>query len=233
MADELAVKSTDTDMVRPSYIPVDTTGTEHITKDDIQLPRILLAQKLSPQLEEDDSKFIEDLKFGDYFNDLTEENLGRGPINFVILRSDSPRWVEFHPFDSGGGIKDMNVPAGDDRTKFGDDGEPPDATCFYDFVVYLPDTEDIAVLSFKGTGIKAAKRLNGYIVKRRAAIYSGMYQLLSNTEKNVQGIYAVPVVKQAGWVSEENLTHMEEFFDSYKEKNITVEREVEGEEVPF
>jgi hypothetical protein len=103
---------------RPSFIPKSSEGTENITKDDIQMPRMALAQPMSPQLVEGDPKFIEDLKTGQLFNDLTSENFGKGPILFSVIRADRPRGVEFNPLDEGGGIKDFNVPLDDERMQF-------------------------------------------------------------------------------------------------------------------
>lgn len=199
-----------TDMVRPDFVTGAATGTEHIGREDMQIPRILLAQKMSPEVDTSDPKNIDGLKIGDLFNGLTHEIYGRGPIDFVILRGDKPRYVEFIPREEGGGVKDPNVPADDPRTQFGPNGEKPAATKFYDFVVLLmplgndPMTRMVA-LSFKSTGIKIAKQLNALIKLRNAPIHSGVYRLTSVDTQNSLGKFAIMNVANAGWVTDKAL----------------------------
>src|SRR5579872_451725 len=117
-------------------------GSEGIGREDILLPRVGLAQKTSPEIDPTQvGKYIEGLQFTDMFNSLTKQPYGKGPLHFVIIRRDNPRFIEFNPLEQGGGIKDMNVPAGDPRALFttGPNGErvKPAATMFYDFIVLL------------------------------------------------------------------------------------------------
>src|SRR5688572_24359459 len=158
----------------PDYLaPTEREGSAHIERDDMLLPRLALAQKISHELESSHEKFMPELKEGQLFNTVTQRIYGNGPIEFVIVRADKPRWVEFHPRAAGGGIKDMDVPPNDPRTQFTRNPatgatEPPIATKFYDFIVLLlpstpgvPELEMIG-LSFKSTGLKAARLLNTF-----------------------------------------------------------------------
>lgn len=212
---------------RPDFIEFgDRSGTEHIGKDDLQIPRLALAQLSSPELIEDDAKYIPGLKFGDLFNTLSQEVYGVGPLKFSVVRADPPRYVEFHPLEQGGGIKDPNVHPDDLRTKFGPNGEKPVATKFYDFVVMLhgPKREFVA-LSFKSTGLKVAKILNGLIFDRKSPLYAGVYQLMTSTAKNTKGRYAVYQVKNAGWPDAETYAFVKEAASVWADKEIIIDRE--------
>lgn len=239
----------------PDYLkPTTREGASHIERDDMLMPRLALAQKISHELEESHEKFMPDLKEGQLFNTVTQKIYGSGPIEFVIIRADKPRFVEFHPRSAGGGIKDMNVPANDPRCQFtrGPAGEsvPPIATKFYDFIVLLlpstpgvPELEMIG-LSFKSTGLKAARLLNTFITQRgERPLYSGKYELGVNVAKNAKGIYKVYTVKNSsiasafsamngektlpGWVSADLYKFAKEQYDSMKDKEVTIDSATE------
>jgi hypothetical protein len=237
MADDKVVKLTGQELVpaeagalvtdqRPDFIETGShAGAEHITREDIQMPRLSLAQQMSPELVKGDPKFIEKLGIGDMFNNLTQQVYGVGPLEFCILRADPPRWVEFIPREQGGGVRDPNVPSDDPRTQFGPAGEPPIATKFYDFIVALLPTRELIALSFKSTGLKVAKQLNGLIAFRNAPIFAGKYQLMTTMTQNSKGRFAIFQVKNAGWLPD-RLTYLwaEEMFKNLRDKTIHIER---------
>ena len=91
---------------RPSGIDEGDLGNEGMTREDILMPRLGLAQKMSPEIDPtNQEKYIEGLQFTDLFNSLTKARYGKGPLYFSILRRDQPRYVEFTPIDQGGGIE--------------------------------------------------------------------------------------------------------------------------------
>lgn len=230
----------------PDFIPRGSEGTEHMTRDDVQIPRIAIAQGLSPQVNPDDDLYIDGLKQGDMFNTLTGQILGRGPLDFHIVRADKPRYIEFNDRDEGGGVKDMNVPPGDPRTLFrtDEDGQslPPLATKFYDyFVVPVPLPEEagsgfnlVLALSMKGSQIKVAKQFNMLIKSRGAAVYGGRYSVTTVSEKNSKGSFynfKVEVCRDQPWAeSAEQLAFLKTLFESMKDKVLKVDREPGGDE---
>lgn len=217
------VSQPDAALTRPDFIPEGKSGREHIHKDDIQIPRLLLAQKGSPQVEDGNAAFIDDLKPGHMFNGLTQGNYGRGPLEFQILRGDPPRWVEFIPRDEGGGIKDKNVPANDPRTQWGPGGEKPVATMFYDYIIRLLPSNELIALSFKSTGIRVAKQLNALIQLRNADIYAGKYKLTSVDAQNQHGRFAVFAIANAGWVTKEQFEEAAELHNGLKDRDLNVQ----------
>jgi hypothetical protein len=210
----------------PDYVRVGGhRGTDHITKDDLQMPRMGLAQGLSPQLMAGDSKYIEGLAVGMMFNNLTNHVYGRGPLEFCVLRADPPRGIEFFPLDQGGGIKDFNVPLTDPRMQFGPNGEKPVATKFYDFVIMLLPSKELIALSFKSTGLKTARQLNALIKLRNTDIFAGKYILTTAMTKNKSGTFAIFNVANAGFVDLETYRYAEAMYEALKDKELVFERE--------
>lgn len=177
------------------------TGLEHLTEKDIKLPRLTLAQKMSHEVDPDHPKYMDGLRVGDIFNNLTGQVYDQ-PVTFTIVRADPPYWIEFYPRAEGGGVKDMSVPAGDARTKFTKDGNgrsvAPIATMFYNFILMLLPSKEVIAFSLKSTGIPAAKELNGLMMMRNAPPYFGKYKLASGLGKNAKGEFKVFQVRNAG-----------------------------------
>lgn len=234
---------------RPNFIGTDAVGTEHIGKDDLQMPRLGLAQALSPQLNPDDPKFVPGLAQGDMFNNLTGRIIGRGPLELTVVRADRPRGIEFYPLDQGGGIKDFNVPLTDPRMQFGPNGEKPIATKFYDYVVLLlgeqwTPEEALIALSLKGSGLKVARQLNTLITLRHAPLYAGKYTLTTVKTTNKLGTFYIFQVRNSGtvdawtsnpgWVSSEVFAAAKVLHASIKDKELKIEREPgEDDDVPL
>ena len=224
---------------RPSFLGAnDARGTEDITKDDIQMPRLGLAQALSPQIEDGNPQKIDGLEVGMLFNNLSKQVYGKGPISFTVIRSDRPRYIEFIPRQEGGGIRDYDVPANDPRTQFTTDSVtgksvPPIATKFYDYVIMLLDEQynnELVVLSLKSTGLKVARALNGMLKMRNAPSFAGKYTLSTGMDKNAKGRFAVFKVDQAGWVTEAQFKLGEAIYNGLIGKTIAVDREPGDEE---
>lgn len=217
----------------PDYIKAnDMRGTEHLTKEDLQMPRMALAQALSPQLQTGDPKEIEGLKAGQFFNNLTGEIYGPGPFEIAVVRADPPRGVEFNPMDEGGGIRDFDVPRDDPRMKFGPNGEKPTATLFYDYIVVKLDTLEPVALSLKSTGLKTARQLNSFIKLR--GMLTQKFELSAINEKKKGYSYFVPRVKMCGVPSEDQYALLESMYEGLKDRKLVIDREpVDTEEVPF
>lgn len=233
---------------RPKGVDEGTLGSEGIGREDMLMPRIGLAQKMSPEIDPtNQARYIEGLQFTDLFNSLTKQSYGKGPMHFVILRRDNPRFIEFNPIDQGGGIVDMNVPPGDKRTQFttGPNGEriKPIATMFYDYIVLLltgfnqaEPLQSVVALSLKSSGIKAAKHLNFLIGQRgQKLICKGVYELKtgSDVDKKTQGVYATYKFRNAGWLTAGSPIEklVVEMFESWKDRAVKIDRGTPDDEV--
>jgi hypothetical protein len=245
----------------PDYLKeVDNAdGTEGLTREDMVMPRLALAQKMSPEIDPESPKFIEGLEIGDMFNSVHRTIYGDGiaePIEFVVLKRDAPRHVEFKPLDQGGGIVDMNVPANDPRTMFtrGADGKSvkPIATKFYDFVVMLLPSMEIIGLSFKSTGLKAARLLNttlatplmvrvgDKLMPKKVPIYARKFMVRSATGKKDQHTFKLYVVEPSNipsessavnangdplpaLVSQELFGFLQGYFENFKDQKVVID----------
>lgn len=219
-------------MAMPDFLKEEKSkaGLENITNDDVKMPRLALAQQMSPELQEMDPKYVDGLKVGDFFNTLLKEVYGKGPLTFVVIRNDKPRGVEFFPRAEGGGVKDFNVPLTDPRMQFtdGPDGKrvKPVATKFYDYVLYLPEFDHLVAMSLKGSALGTAKNLNAMIVMRNKPCYAGLYTVLSTMQKNAKGTFAVPVVDNAGWVqTKSDYDRFVALHEQFKGKELKIDRE--------
>lgn len=224
--------------VAEGYQANDARGKENIDSTDVTLPFLGLAQKTSPQIEPSDAKYIDGLQVGDFFNSLTGEQYGAGPIEFIpiVLKKHA---IEFNPFEEGGGIKDRSVPWDDDRCQFHGD-EKPTATRFYDWAVLLVPSMELIVLSFKSTNISVAKAFQQIINVRPGPAFAGKYKLVSKDGQAKVGTRTIVFKKfsitPAGKPDADQAQFAEGVFESLKGKNIQVdhvaEPEVTSAEVP-
>ncbi len=210
---------------RPAYITRTSRGTEHIGQDDLQMPRLAIAQKMSHEVDENDAKYIPGLKVGDFFNTLTQEIYGRGPLTVAVVRADLPRAMELRSIDDGGGILDRNVPLNDPRLQWGPDGEKPVATLFRDFVVAILPRRELIAVSFKATGLKVAKQWNTYIKMRDADLFSGTYSLSTITQPSSKGPFFNYKVANAGWVDPDTLVFTEASYEGLKTRELVIDRQ--------
>lgn len=203
------------------------TGAEHLTRDDIQMPRLALAQQMSPELVPGDAKFIDGLMFGTMFNNLTQQIYGTS-VEFCVLRADAPRYIQFA--DDNKTILDMDVPANDPRTQFGPNGAKPAAMKFYNFVIMLLPSRELVALSLKSTGIKTAKQLNGLIAARgNVKIFAGKYLLGTSTQQNTKGRFAIFTLKNAGWLPDKDTyDYAEQAFHGLRDKVIVIDHEADS-----
>lgn len=143
-------------------------GKELVDPNDVRPALLRLCQAKTPQGQVDDLKQIQGLKELDLFNDLSEHIYGRGPLQIVVIRSLGFRHMELAPFEEGGGVIDFNVPPDDPRTKFrvnpeGGKSLKPIATKFMDYLVWLPETDELVAWSLKSTQLKVGIKLNGWM----------------------------------------------------------------------
>jgi hypothetical protein len=202
----------------PSYLPKSRRGFEDTVQTDLMIPRLALAQALSPQVTDGDPARIADLKVGDLFNSVTNQVYGREVI-VQVLRKMPLRAMEFRSIDDGGGVADPNVPLDDPRLKWGTSGDKkadkPKATLFRDFLaVILPQREMIA-LSFKSSGINAAKTLWGLATMGNRDCFA-MKLRISTDVKLTPKPHQVYKIAQVGWVSEVDFKLGEEAFEAVR-----------------
>lgn len=128
-------------------------GTEIQGSDEIQIPRLCVAQALSHQRKKSNPLYIPDLEEGQIFNDVTSRIYGES-IGLTVISYLGKRGIEM----DGNKIVDFNVPLDDPRLQWNGD-EKPIATLLMDFVLLL-DTGEVVLWSAKKSQIRTARRLN-------------------------------------------------------------------------
>lgn len=225
--------------------------------------KLVLCQSTTPQSKKsNEDAYIPGLEEGNFFHSSEGTIYGNGPIRFVIVTALPARWIEFFDpkVDGKSGVKDFVIPVGDKRRDFRDDGKggrlKPIATEFRDFLIFLPDTKELLVLSLKGTQITAsekmvdlAKTMRDPETGDRLSMHRQIFTVTSVVDrKNDYTFYNVKIVRATEKVASDNLFRLVR--GAYEEyKNVTIEvtaeaessepgavREgtiVEGEAVPF
>lgn len=98
-------------------------GAEEATSDDMSVPFIKIAQKLSEELDKRNSKFIEGMEEGDFFNTASlvvyggEQGFWFVPVKFMR------KYLQWTPRDKGGGFGGEHGPEIMDKTTAGEKGE--------------------------------------------------------------------------------------------------------------
>lgn len=217
---DLAVQQPSTALApAPDYFTKnDRRGFEDTLQTDVLIPRLALAQALSPQVTDGDPNRIPDLKVGDLFNSVTGQIYGR-EVFVQLLRKMPLRAMQFNPIDEGGGVLDPDVPLDDDRCQWHGD-EKPVATVFRDFLAVLLPQREIIALSFKSSGIKVAKALWGLATMRNKPVFAGRYVITTGVELKPKP-HQVYKVQNAGWVLKEDALLGEEMYESVKHIDAT------------
>lgn len=192
---ELVVTEEDNELMAMMSIPEGEE--EQLTKDDLSIPMLKIAQKGSPQVDTDQPEYIEGLKPGDFFNSATGTNFGSviriQPIvyfrNFVIWEGAKGQGVfqgtlSVDEFEEMEKEKNLVRDGGDSVDKgAGENGMDIRYTDTRNYAVMLPDhmEQGLLVFAMSSTGIKPSKdwnsqnairRFNGQKVARYATIWT-------------------------------------------------------------
>ena len=203
----------------PDYLKKGKRGFEDTVQSDVMIPRLALAQALSPQVTEGDPRQIKDLKPGELFNSVTGQRYGK-KVFIQLLRKMPLRAMQFRSVDDGGGVLDPNVPRDDERLKWGTSGDKkadkPKATLFRDFLAVLLHEDgqrELIALSFKSSGIKSAKELWGLAMGRNRDVFAGRFAIETGQKLDPKPHF-IYKVSNAQWVSEADARNGEEMCEA-------------------
>lgn len=218
----------------PDYLKKGNKGFEDTVASDLSIPRLALAQANSPEVTEGDPRKIEGLTPGMMFNSVTKQNYGKR-IKGQLIRKMPLRAMHFRPLDEGGGIIDPNVPLNSDLLKWGTTGDKkkdrPVATLFRDFLFRIhhdDGSRELIALSFKVSGIKAAKELWGLAMGRNRDVHAGVYEITTGLKLDPKP-HQIYKPANAGWASLEDARVGEELVEAMA--NIKAEQ-IAGDEDP-
>lgn len=225
---------------------------EHLSQDELELPFLRVAQKGSPQVDEDKPEYIEGLKPGQYFNTVSGENYGdtlkvqvHGYFHsYVIWKGEKGNGEfsgtmtpeEFREFES----KNKLERDGGDMVHVVE-GEEFRYSDTRNFIVSLPEhpEDGIMIYPLSSTGIKAAKkwntlqngrRVNGRPAKRYATIWEIK---TAGFEKNGFTWKQTSSIKPLGWVNQDLYEFgksFESFVQSIKDQGVKYTPDTANEE---
>lgn len=186
-------------------------GLEEMDREDFVIPRLQIAQKMSPEIDAQSPMHMDNLKEGDLFNTVTREIYGKSvmviPLKFMKSR------VLFNPRESGGGIRCVSANGIDGGTESptcdvcphsrwgtGKQGRGQACTNFKNvasLIVHKDGHLDLISVSMKSTAIKVSKRWATLMNLRSASaktekdrdIFSGIYTVKTVPQKNAQGSF--------------------------------------------
>jgi hypothetical protein len=219
----------------PDYIPKSRRGFEDTLQSDLQIPRLALAQALSPQVTDGDPNRIPGLEVGGLFNSVTQQNYGK-EVFVQVLRKMPLRAMEFRSVDDGGGVVDPDVPIGDPRLAWGNTGDKkadkPKATLFRDFLAIVLPQREVIALSFKSSGITAAKNLWGLATMANRDCFAVRLRITTGVKLTPKP-HQIYKIEQAGWVSEADFKLGEDMYEAVKTIDATkIHREGDADDDP-
>lgn len=237
----------------------DTRGTENIGKDDIKFPALKLAQATTPEAKRADAAYLEGLREGDLFNNITREIYGEDPVLLVIVNQLGHRNTQFDPNDRNV-VLESDIPDNDPRCQFTEkieDGKKvrvkPVATKFYDYLVLLVHGQydrktgevlqsrdpELMTLSLKSTQLKKATKLNSVLSLAKLPAFAHLFQARPGPESRGANSWYGWTFDSVGFTSESLYLLAEESYDKFAGKTIAVDDvEPEGpaktdEDIPF
>ena len=229
-------------------VAMSNAGLEEIKSGDMTIPRLALAQSTSDEQKEGHTKYIEGLKAGQFFNTLTKEIYGKGPLLITPLFMKRHRRL-FTPRDQGSAtlcISDNGITVGAvgkklhaptcancPKSQFSTDasGKPvrPECTLFYSYVVvlHLGNSRFMPMmLSLKSKMVKSAQDWNALMRLRQTAAFTGVYTVESFLDNAAAGNFYNLRIANRGII--EDKTRYEEakdLFNALRDKIDTVVRE--------
>lgn len=239
--------------VVPSFMEEDVgKGAEDLGSDAIEIPRIKLLQKISPELDDN-----EDLRAGQWFHTVSEDELG-DELRFVpcyLTRA----FILFRPRKDGGGvlaraIDGVNWDASDTEFEVKldngktvkwntgknvkssgldawgssdpDDAQSqPAATAMINVACMLPDFPELSpcVLTFQRSGFKVGKKLAGNLRTSRLPSFGRYFMLSSVKAESDAGPYLMPRCKADGVIEDRGyFEQCKEAYENFKRMGLHV-----------
>lgn len=176
----------------PEYIKTggQARGAEEVKTEDLIIPRLEIAQALSPCLDTGHKAFIEGCKVGDIYNSVTREVYG--PKVVVIPIKFSKAWLVWRDRKKGGGFRGAfpTPELADARIQ---QEEKPDEfqanETAQEFVLVLHEDGfmEEAVVSMARTKLKVARNWNSLMRIHGGDTFARYYIIMSVDEQNANG----------------------------------------------
>ena len=253
MSKQALMKKDEQALAVPSFMAGDAgLGTENLGAGDVEIPRIKLMQKISPELEE-----VNNLKAGDFYHTLADLNLGP-EVRVTPIYTDT-RFILWRPRKNGGGIlaraddglhwspanvdfqvkldngqevvwHTANTVAQSGLDKWGssnpaDNNSPPAATRMYNVAVALVDHPELppAVVTLQRAAIKVARRFLGKMKITRAPSFGLIFTMKSVKDQSPAGEFFNYQFAAAGLVEDKKTyDRNKDYYAFFKSQGLNV-----------
>lgn len=213
----------------PSYInPEGNRGSENVEMEDLVIPRIDLAQALSPVVIKSKPEYIDGAMPGMMFNSVTRELYGEEiHIVPVLFKKD---YIVWRDRQEGGGYRgafDTELDAAKERDKLDQEAgkkvhEVMDTAQHIVYIVRNDGTYEEAVLSMSRSKMKVSRNFNSIIRLAGGDRFSRMYKVVVVPESNDKGDFFNLSIRAAGFPSEAVYKQAEKLYEDIKSGSINV-----------
>lgn len=208
-------------------------GLENARPEDFQIPRLQIAQALSPQLLRSKPEYIPGLMVGQFFNTVTQEVYGDTvqvvPVKFSVSRLRFFNGaLECQSKNGVNGGKHAPLCESCDLSKWGTgkDGVGTDCKEYRNWLILDTVTGMPMSLSFKSASLVVSKTWSTLLRTRRwklstgesvaAPAFATIYELRSAEKPGPKGTFYVPVVKVIGPATDEMIKYGTDLFRSFR-----------------
>lgn len=223
----------------PDYMKKGTArGSENVGTSDVVIPRIELAQALSPCLNRNKPEYIEGAQAGMFFNSVTRELYGeRVTVVPVFFKK---QWLVWKDREQGGGFRGAHDSPQEAALRIKE--EPADQQKYFEatetaqqlvLVVKGDGSTEEAVISMARTKLKVSKQWNSMIRLAGGDRFSRMYDLVGVEESSDKGDFYNISILANGFVSEETYHKAEALYEAIAsgERNLNVDNS-DGDDAP-
>jgi len=208
-------------------------GSEGVSTDDLVIPRLELAQALSPCINKKKPEYIEGIEIGDLYNNITRENYGPN-VNVVpvLFKKEYLIWKDRDSGDGGfrGAYPDHDLA----EMALAELDESEQSLCeivdtAQQFVMIIHDDGSFeeAVFSMAKSKMKVSKNWNSLIRLNGRDRFSRVYAIASFEDKGNSGEFQNVAVTNAGFPSEAVYTAAEEVYESIASGKKDIDRSVD------
>jgi hypothetical protein len=209
----------------PAYIKQGgpSRGNENVGTSDLVIPRIEVAQLLSPCLKESKPEFIEGCREGDIFNTVTREVYPRETGVLVIPILYKKEYLVWKDRKEGGGFRGSYPTLEEANQRIAGEQDAQSLTAAetgQQLVLVLredgtTDESMLAMVSMSRTKLKVSKNWNSLIRLNGGDRFSRVYRLITSDEQNSNGDeYKNFQVMAAGFPEEEAYKLAEQVYES-------------------
>jgi hypothetical protein len=232
----------------PDYLKnIPREGMEEMDREDFVLPRIAIAQTLSPAINKKKPGFISGLLAGQMYNTVTREIYGE-EIHFVAVLFSKSR-IYFEDINKGGGIicQSANAingghlcPQGCDQCQHSRfvDGEAPDCNKFMNYPGFVIDQKShdlkgMAAVSMKSTAITVAKNWNSLIRLANVPTYGKVYRVSVVEDSRDSNDFWNFKVEPIGFTPQKLIDQCKNLYESLKRQGVKVDLSDAADETDF